>query len=144
MNFCSRLQDWESNLCSVLKRGSFSWVKPCPLTQIGLKKSRLDRKCLCALFSQSLEDLHIISWVRRDTCWSAMWTNSSSGVVLQRSRRWKPKPFVRTWTDEIKHSGSGVGKCKRKKEKRVQPVLNHSQWFKVPQTSSLSNAACAS
>lgn len=102
----------------------------CPLTRIGLKKSRLDRKWLCALFSQSLEDLHIISRVMRDTLWSAMWTNSSSGVVLQRSRRWKPKPFVRTWTEEIKHSSSGVGKCKRGKEQSVQTASNHSEWFK--------------
>lgn len=68
------------------------------LTLIGLRKSRLDRKWLCAWSSQSAEDLQMISCVSRDTLPSAMWTNSSSGVVLHRSRRWKPKPLVRTWT----------------------------------------------
>lgn len=72
------------------------------LTRIGLRKSKLDRKWLCALFSQSLVDLQMISWVKRDTLRSAMWTNSSSGVVLQRSLRWKPKPLVSTWAGKNK------------------------------------------
>lgn len=74
------------------------------LTRIGLRKSKLDRKWLCALFSQSLEDLQIISWVSWETLRSAMWTNSSRGVELQRSLRWKPKPLVSTCA-ENKDSG---------------------------------------
>lgn len=108
-----------------------SSIYDCPLTRIGLKKSRLDRKWLCALFSQSLEDLQMISWVRRDTLWSAMWTNSSSGVALQRSLRWKPKPFVRTWTEETESGDSGVGKTQKEAKSRVSSQrLTTQQWFK--------------
>lgn len=110
------------------------------LTRTGLRKSKFDRKWLCALFSQSLEDLQIMSCVRRDTLRSAIWTNSSSGVVLQRSLRWKPKPLVSTWAEkkraqwfrkihEIwKHMCATC--CERREEERKISSVSDLNWGK--------------
>lgn len=73
---------------------------------MGFRKSRLDRKWLSALFSQSAGAWQMIFCVISETLRSAMFTNSSREVVLHRSLRCTPNPLISTWWRGNNHHSS--------------------------------------
>lgn len=83
--------------------GDLRPVSRCVFTRMGLKKSRLFRKCFSAWFSQVGGAWQITSCTCIDTCLSEMVTKSSRlclpPFLGHMSLRWTPKPFRRTWDE---------------------------------------------
>lgn len=83
------------------KHESYQWISRAVFTRMGLRKSKLSRKCSSAWLSQAGRPWQIFSWTIADTCLSEIVTNSSRlclpPFLGHMSLRWTPNPPRRTW-----------------------------------------------